>query len=49
MDERNGNTRPEVIWVNDPIVKGLKPELAASLHDEVLRLEMESKASRAKK
>jgi hypothetical protein len=47
--ERNGSTPPEVVWANDPIVKRLKPELAASLHDEVLKLELETMLSRAKK
>jgi hypothetical protein len=32
----------EVIWANDPIARQLKPELAASLHDEIFRLGLEA-------
>jgi hypothetical protein len=49
MADRYGTTPPEVLWANDPIVKRLKPALAASLHDEILRMEMQASAARAKK
>jgi hypothetical protein len=43
------NNPQEVQWVNDPIATRLKPALAASLHDEIQRLEAEALAARAKK
>jgi hypothetical protein len=39
--DRVGHAPTTADWVNDPIVKRLKPELAKSLHDEVFRLAAE--------
>ena len=38
----------EVNWANDPIASRIRPELATSLHDEILRLAAEAFEKRAK-
>jgi hypothetical protein len=38
MAEKYGAAPNEVTWANDPIASRITPELAASLHDEMLRL-----------
>jgi len=47
--EKCGCAPNEVNWTNDPIASRIKPALAASLHDEVLRLGAEAFAKRTKK
>jgi hypothetical protein len=49
MAEKYGAAPTEVNWANDPIATRIKPELAASLHDEILRLGAEAVAKRPKK
>ncbi len=48
MAEKYATAPTGVNWANDPIASRIKPELAASLHDEVLRLAAEAFATRAK-
>jgi hypothetical protein len=48
MVEKYGGAPTEVHWVNDPIATRLKPALAGSLHDEILRLGLEAFEKRAK-
>ncbi len=49
MAEKYGAAPTEVHWANDPIATRLPPELAASLHDEILQLGREAFEKRAKK
>jgi hypothetical protein len=49
MAEKYGAAPSEVNWANDPIASRITPELAASLHDEMLRLGAEAFEKRGKK
>ncbi len=49
MAEKYGAAPTEVNWANDPIATRFRPELAASLHDEILQLGREAFEKRAKK
>jgi hypothetical protein len=49
MAEKYSGAPTEVNWANDPIASRLTPELAASLHDEILRLGAEAFEKRSKK
>jgi hypothetical protein len=49
MVERYGGAPNEVNWASDPIATQIKPELAESLHYEILRLAVEVCINPAKK
>jgi hypothetical protein len=49
MVERYGGPPTESQWKNDPIASRLKPELAAALHDSMMRYAAETFAGRAPK
>jgi len=49
MAEKYGRVPNESDWADDPIASRIKPELAASLHDEILQLAAEAFEKRVKK
>jgi hypothetical protein len=49
MAEKYGAAPTEGNWANDPITTRIQPELAASLHDEILRLGAEAFEKQTKK
>jgi hypothetical protein len=49
MVDKYGGAPTEAQWASDPIVAGLKPSLAESLHNDVIRMAVDALAKRALK